>query len=110
MSESPTAKKVDLNIETPTAAGNVPDRVPTPEENYLKRKTEVTEQDYQEFIKYQQEKAQQKPARQSSSEPPKAADVKVKRRDFLTVVAGTAAVGEAAALAYTIKNQGVPAH
>src|SRR5207237_6339201 len=30
--------------------------------------------------------------------------------DFLTVVAGTAAVGEAAALAYTIKNQDVPAH
>ena len=63
MPESPTAKKVDLNVEMPTEAGNVPDKVPSPEETYLKRKREVTEQDYQEFLKYQQEKAQQKPAR-----------------------------------------------
>ena len=36
---------------------------------------------------------------------------KVNRRNFLTVVAGTAAVGEAAALGYSIvKDQNIPAH
>ena len=84
------------------------------EGNYLRRKAEVTRQDHEEFSRYQQEKAGQQTASQARSQPAEAAGTrhtKVNRRNFLTVVADTAAVGEAAALGYSIvKDQTIPAH
>ena len=101
--------KIDLRGE----ASNLPDKPSSPEEIYRKRKLEVTREDYEEFLQYQQEKARQNEAGQARRPVADAAEPappKVNRRSFLTVVSGTAAVGEAAALAYTIKNQDVPAH
>jgi thiocyanate desulfurase len=99
--------KVDLRTE----ASNLPDELCSVEENYLKRKEEVTRQDYEEFLRYRQEKARQDQARQvpRSVEVTDRTPLSVNRRNFLTVVAGTAAVGEAGVLAYTIKND-APAH
>ena len=77
------------------------------------RKVEVTQQDYEEFLKYQQEKAQQDAVRQAQLQAADTAEAtlpKVNRRNFLTVVAGTAAVGEAAVLGYTIVKDQIPAH
>jgi hypothetical protein len=91
----------------------------SPAERYLKRKIEVTEQDHQEFLAYLEAKRAREAENQkdeSTSEQPASVSVKfapskLDRRSFLTVVAGTAAVGEAAALGYTIvKDQAIPAH
>jgi thiocyanate desulfurase len=116
MFEKPTATKVaeheepdpsfktDLQIHD----GSLPDKPRNLEENYLKRKAEVTLQDYEEFLQYQREKSRQNEAPQAPR-PLNAADqthFNVNRRNFLTVVASTAAVGEAGVLAYTIKNDG----
>src|SRR6516225_12361317 len=115
MPEKPTARKVveqveqrpSFKIDLRDEAGNLPAKPRSAIENYLERKVEVTQQDYEEFLQYQQAKARQNEAEQTR--PPVAdaaepAPPKVNRRNFLTVVAGTAAVGEAAALAYTIKK------
>jgi hypothetical protein len=129
MPVKPTAKKVteqeeqrpNLKIDLQSEPHSLPDKLLSAEELYRRRKAEVTQQDYDEFLEYLKEKSErdeQKNTRQSGGEqtgrptagPPEAASPKVNRRNFLTVVAGTAAVGEAAALAYTIKNQDVPAH
>src|SRR6516225_12168310 len=121
MPEKPTARKVaeqeeqrpSLKIDLRNEAGNLPDKPRSAVENFLKRKIEVTQQDYDEFLQYQQEKARQNEADQTRrpvADAVEPAPPKVNRRNFLTVVAGTAAVGEAAALAYTINNQDVPAH
>src|SRR5205085_3904640 len=93
--------KIDLPSE------GVPERPLSAEQAYLRRKAEVTRQDHQDFLRYQQEKA--KAAKRLAVET-KPRATKVNRRNSLTVVASTAAVGEAAALGYTIKSQGVPAH
>jgi thiocyanate desulfurase len=94
----------------------------SPEERYLKRKIEVTERDHEEFLNYLEAKraaAEQKRAQQSDFEqaeraptaPAEVAPSKLNRRSFLTVVAGTAAVGEAAALGHmVIKDQAIPSH
>ena len=100
----------------------MPDTSHSVEENYRKRKAEVTQQDYEEFLEYLKEKnardeqqnAQQSEGEQTgrpTSETPERASPKVNRRNFLTVVAGTAAVGEAAVLGYSVvKDQTIPAH
>ena len=121
MPEKPTVRKVveqeeqrpSLKIDLRNEPGNLPEKPLSAEDIYLKRKVEVTQQDYQEFLQYQQDKARQDEAGQAGRPAGDAAEPappKVNRRSFLTVVAGTAAVGEHAALAYTIKNQDVPAH
>ena len=52
--EEPRAgPRVDLRNET---NGGLPDRSRSAEENYLERRMAVTQQDYAEFLKYQQEK------------------------------------------------------
>lgn len=91
-------------------------------ERYLKRKIEVTEQDHQEFLAYLEAKRGREAEKQNEQfahgQPPSATDAitnvapsRLDRRSFLTVVAGTAAVGEAAALGYKIvKDQAIPAH
>src|SRR5262249_9076782 len=121
MPEKPTVRKVaeqeeqrpGLKIDLRSEAANLPDKPPSAEANYLKRKLEVTQQDYEEFLQYQQEKARQNEAGQARRPVADAAEPappKVNRRNFLTVVAGTPAVGGAAAPAYTIKNHDVAAH
>jgi thiocyanate desulfurase len=94
----------------------------SPEERYLRRKLEVTERDHDEFLAYleakrarEEENRTEETARgQLDSAPDKMAGAspsKLDRRSFLTVVAGTAAVGEAAALGHMIiKDQTIPAH
>src|SRR5215472_8431250 len=99
MPEQPTARKVleqeeqrlEPKIDLREEAGNLP---VSAEENYLRRKAEVTQQDYEEFLLYKEAKARQTEAAQA---PQPVADeatksTKVNRRNFLTVVAGTAAV------------------
>ena len=66
-------------------------------EDYLRRKAEVTETDRQQFQHYLQQKAQIAPA--PRREP--AAKPKFNRRNLLKVVAGTAVVGEAAAVGHS---------
>ena len=98
-----------LQIEIEGEPKNLPVEPPSPEEVYLRRKAEVTAQDHAEFLKYQAEKEARD--RQPEPGPAPAAPAKVNRRNFLTVVAGTAAVGEAAVLGYSVvKDQAVPAH
>src|SRR5215831_4906665 len=80
------------------------------EERYLKRKIEVTEQDHQEFLAYLEAKRareaenqkDESTSQQPASTPIEVAPPKLDRRSFLTVVAGTAAVAEAAALGHMI--------
>ena len=98
--------RLSVKIDLRTEATDLPDKPRSAEKNYLKRKAEVTRQDYEEFLQYQREKAQQDEARQAPRpvEAPERASLNVDRRSFLTVVASTAAVGEAGVLAYTIQN------
>ncbi len=106
--EEPADPGVDMRGEAagPTAL--------TPEARFLQRKAEVTQQDHAEFLEYQKEKAQRAEMAASAvvaapvQEQPRTR--RLNRRNFLTVVATTAAVGEAAALGYAIKNQDIPAH
>ena len=126
----PTAKKAaekeelqpKIEIDLRSDENSLPDTALSVEENYRKRKAEVTQQDYEEFLEYLKEKSardEQQNAQQSegeqtgrpTSETPERASPKVNRRNFLTVVAGTAAVGEAAVLGYSVvKDQTIPAH
>src|SRR5580704_17838321 len=110
-----------LQIEIQSDPKNLAKTGLSPEEHYLQRKMEVTQRDHEEFVAYLEEKrSREEQKRAEQSEPVQvapapaniagAAPSKLNRRSFLTVVAGTAAVGEAAALGYTIKNQDVPAH
>jgi thiocyanate desulfurase len=104
----------ELGVDLRTEGSNLPDKALSPEENYRRRKTEVTRQDHEEFLRYQEEKERQQTAAESRPQATDAATTRrtnVNRRNFLTVVATTAAVGEAAALGYSIvKGQTVPAH
>ena len=118
MPENPTARRVveqeeqrpSFKMDLQSEAGNLPDKLRRVEEIYLTRKLEVTQQDYEEFLQYQQEKAQRDQVTPPVADPAKPAPAKVNRRNFLSVVAGTAAVGEAAALAYAVNSQDIPAH
>jgi hypothetical protein len=73
MPEKPTVRKVveqeeqrsNLKIDLRNEPGNLPDKPLSAEDIYLKRKVEVTQQDYQEFLKYQQDKARQNEAGQA---------------------------------------------
>ena len=93
-----------------------------PEEHYLKRQLDVTQQDHEEFLQYLEEKRAReeekrvetsapKPLESAQAEKAEMAPSKLNRRSFLTVVAGTAAVGEAAALGHMVINdQAIPSH
>src|SRR5215831_12316195 len=105
MPEKPIARKVaeheeqrpSLKIDLRTDDNILPDKTLSVEENYRRRKEEVTRQDHEEFLQYQQEKQRQQTAAQARSQAAGAAEAKptnVNRRSFLTVVAGTAAIGE----------------
>jgi hypothetical protein len=96
---------VDLRNET---NGGLPDRPRSAEENYLERKVAVTQQDYAEFLEYQQEKEARRADPRLNTQATRRP--KGDRRNFLTVVAGTAAVGEAATLGYSIVKDQIPVH
>ena len=122
MPENPTARKIaereqqhpSLKIDLRNDRNGVPDTPLSAEKNYRQRKAEVSQQDHNEFLQYQQAKARETAAAQAHPQPTdevRAKPAKVDRRNFLTVVAGTAAVGEAAVLGYSIvKDQIIPAH
>ena len=104
----------NLKIDLPIEDNNLPDKPVSAEENYRQRQAAVTRQDYEEFLRYVEEKARPRATAQAPGQAGDAARRKpanVNRRNFLTVVAGTAAVGEAAALGYSIvRDQTIPAH
>ena len=111
-----------LQIEIQSDPKNLAETGLSPEEHYLQRKMEVTQRDHEEFVTYLEEKrSREEQKRAEQSEPvqvaPEPADIagaapsNLNRRSFLTVVAGTAAVGEAAALGHMIiKDQAIPSH
>ncbi|MGH7785200.1 MAG: hypothetical protein ACREO5_15350, partial [Candidatus Binatia bacterium] len=107
----------NFQVDTQNDPKNLNESPLSPTERYLKRKTEVTEQDHQEFLAYLEAKRAREEEKRIRESAPKqveladAAPSKLDRRSFLTVVAGTAAVGEAAALGYAIvKDQAIPSH
>jgi hypothetical protein len=103
-----------LEVDLGTEGSNLPDKVLSPEENYRRHKAEVTRRDHEEFLQYEQGKARQQMAAQAQRNSTGVAEskpTKVDRRNLLSVIAGTAAIGEAAALGYSIvKDQTTPAH
>ena len=112
-----------LQIEIQSDPKNLAKTELSPEEHYLQRKMEVTQRDHEEFVLYslRRKRSRDEQKRAEQSEPvqvaPAPADIagaapsKLDRRSFLTVVAGTAAVGEAAALGHMIiKDQAIPSH
>ena len=95
--EDPAVPKVDLRSEPQSA----PDKPLTPEQLYLQRQSEVTQQDNAAFTEYLQEK-RERDKRQTVqlADPPPRKPLKVNRRSLLTWAAGTAVVGEAVTLGY----------
>ena len=87
------------------------DRPLSPEQSYLQRKAEVTQQDHEVFSEYLQEKiAREQQQKVQLAEPPPKAPTKVNRRSLLTWAAGTAVVGEAVTLGYPmVTGQSIPA-
>ncbi len=97
-----------LEVDLRNESADLPATPETPEERFLRRKAEVGEHDHAEFVEYLQEKREhEKPP--APPQPPKT-KVKVNRRNLLKVVAGTAVVGEAAALGYSVVKNQIPAH
>jgi thiocyanate desulfurase len=82
--------EIEVRAEPLTAQAQV--------ERYLKRKAEVTEQDYREFQSYLEEKSRQVAP---LAPPPPKKKFSLSRRNALKIVAGTAVAGEAAALGYS---------
>ena len=67
----------------------------SPEQSYLQRKAEVTQQDHEVFSEYLQEKiTREQQQKVQFAEPPPKAPTKVNRRSLLTWAAGTAVVGD----------------
>ena len=83
----------------------------SPEQSYLQRKAEVTQQDHEVFSEYLQEKiTREQQQKVQFAEPPPKAPTKVNRRSLLTWAAGTAVVGEAVTLGYPmVTGQSIPA-
>jgi phosphate starvation-inducible protein PhoH len=104
--EEPVPPKVDLRSEPQSA----PDKPLGPEQVYLKRKAEVTQQDNEAFAEYLQEKRARDERQQVQVlDPPQRKPLKVNRRSLLTWAAGTAVVGEAATLGYPmLTGQKIP--
>ncbi len=69
----------------------------------------MNRQDHEEFLQYQKEKEARERLRKEQVQAVAVSQRKVGRRNFLTVVAGTAAVGEAAVLGYSVVKDQIPA-
>src|SRR5262249_57060297 len=87
----------------PGETQNAPEEPLTPEEIYLKRRDEVAQQDHAEFSEYLQKKMERERKQQLQTvEWPDKPRPTLNRRNLLTWVAGTAAVGEAVTLGYPL--------
>src|SRR3954451_2796919 len=104
MSDARKPKMTEAAEDVPLPKPGLEDRPPpaeralSPEQSYLRRKAEVTQQDHEVFSEYLQEKIarEQWQKVQLAEPPPKAptkAPTKVNRRSLLTWAAGTAVVG-----------------
>src|SRR5215813_7534059 len=106
--------KMKLEVESEAK----PETPLTAEEIYLKRKTEVAQQDNEDFSDYLRQRAarDQQQAPQAAAVPqttatPQTAPRKLNRRSLLTWAAGTAVVGEAVTLGYPmLTGQSIPDH
>src|SRR6266540_584208 len=81
----------NMKLDVPEAK-SMPDSPLSPEQNFLKRKAEVTQQDHEEFSEYLQEKSSR--AQQQTTPPadaPPVAPSRVNRRSLLKWAAGSAA-------------------
>src|SRR3954451_8803751 len=103
MSDARKPKMTEAAEDVPLPKPGLEDRPPpaeralSPEQSYLQRKAEVTQQDHEVFSEYLQEKItrEQQQKVQFAEPPPPKAPTKVNRRSLLTWAAGTAVVGEA---------------
>ncbi|HEY1300767.1 MAG TPA: hypothetical protein VGF07_09735, partial [Stellaceae bacterium] len=102
--EAASPPKIDVREE----AANLPAAGETPEEKFLRRREEVRQHDHAEFAEYLREKTERdRPV--AAPQAPKR-KLSLNRRNLFKVVAGTAAVGEAAALGYSVVRDQIPAH
>jgi thiocyanate desulfurase len=99
-------KETTENIETPEIRLEIEgepqgrNTAPSPEQRYLQRQTEVTQQDHADFCEYLQKKIareERQKARPLDTPPPR-----FNRRSLLTWGAGGVVVGEAAVLGYPL--------
>src|SRR5262245_52312437 len=104
--EEPVPPKMEVRSEPQSAS----DKPLGPEQLYLKRKAEVTQQDNEAFAEYLQEKRARDERQQVQVlDPPQRKPLKLNRRSLLTWAAGTAVVGEAATLGYPmLTGQKIP--
>src|SRR5260370_23366648 len=86
----------NMKLDVQSEANGTPHGPLSPEQSYLKRKAEVTQQDNEDFSQYlQQKSARDQQQEVQSADPPQKAPAKVNRRTLLTWAACTAAVGAA---------------
>ena len=101
-----------IKMEVRSDAESVSEGPLRPEQGFLKRQAEVTQQDHEQFSEYLQEKSARD--RQEAARPadaPPVAPSNINRRSMLKWAAGTAVAGETVALGYTmVTGQDVPAH
>src|ERR1043166_8312723 len=93
----------EMKLEVRSETADMPAEPLSPEQLYLRRKSEVTRQDHEAFPNYRRKRGGR--ARQRArhpADPPRAAPTKLNRRTLLTWAAGTAAVGEAVTLGYPL--------
>src|SRR5713226_1729080 len=91
----------NMKVEVRRGAKSMPDRPVSPEQSFLKRKTEVTQQDHEDFSAYVQEKsARDQRQKAPPSDAPQRMPSRVNRRSLLKWAAGSAAASEAVAIGY----------
>src|SRR6266852_507331 len=102
----------NMKLDVRSDAKSILDRPLSPEQNFLKRKTEVRQQDHEDFSAYVQEKSEREQQQKApTTDAPQRALSRVNRRSVLKWAAGTAAAGEATALGYQmVTGQDIPAH
>ena len=83
------------------ASRAAPPKPLSPEQSYLQRKAEVTQQDHEVFSEYLQEKiARERQQKVQLAEPPPRAPIEAQSAQPADLGAGTAVVGEAVTLGY----------
>src|SRR4051794_14751053 len=100
----------DMKLGLRSDGKSLPAAPLSPEQHFLKRKAEVTQQDQADFCAYVQEKGERdRRERAPATDAPRTPLSKVNRRSLLKLVAGTAAASEAAALGYQmVTGQDIP--
>ena len=100
--------RLDLDLPPPIEAASAPlDGTRTSVDTFIARREEVAKSDHEEFQEYLREKQAHALAVRAEAAPSQEnAPPKVTRRGVLKVVAGTAIVGESAALGYNAVQSG----